>query len=56
MCAREEQSRTDLIKWRDEIHRNIPSLKEKLEKTVGEISGNDVQVQYSQVFATPQGG
>lgn len=56
MCAREEQSRTDLIKWRDEIHRNIPSLKEKLEKTVEEISGNDVQVQYSQVFATPQGG
>lgn len=56
MCAREEQSCSDIIKWRDELQKNIPSLREKLQKTVGEISGNDVQVQYSQVFTPSQGG
>jgi hypothetical protein len=56
MCVREEQSRIDIIRWRDELHQKTPLLKERLIKTVGGISGNDVQVQYSQVFATPQGG
>ncbi|MCX6682246.1 MAG: hypothetical protein NTY71_04595 [Methanoregula sp.] len=56
MCAREEQSCSDIIKWHDELQKNIPSLREKLQKMVGEISGNDVQVQYSQVFTPSQGG
>jgi hypothetical protein len=56
ILEKELQSRADLIKWRNELHQSIPGLQQVLEKVMGEISGSDVQIQYSPVPAPSPGG
>jgi len=56
ILKKEIQSRADLIKWRNELHNSIPGLQKILEKLIGEISGSDVQIQYSPVPAPSPGG
>jgi hypothetical protein len=56
ILEKEIQSRDDLIKWRDDLHKIIPGLQQNLEKLMGEISGSDVQIQYSLMPAPSPGG
>jgi predicted nucleic acid-binding Zn-ribbon protein len=44
--AKEEQSCHELLHWRDELAKKIPALREQLTKTVGGISGSDVQIHF----------
>ena len=37
----------ELINWRNDLHKSIPSLQQKLEKTMGDLSGSDVQASLS---------
>jgi hypothetical protein len=54
MLAKEEQGRSDLIRWQGELRDHIPVLQEQLKKILGEISGNDVQIQYPGIFSSAQ--
>ena len=54
LLLKEQQSQIELNEWCNELKQNIPSLKQKLEKTFGEISGNDVQIQYPDYFTPSQ--
>lgn len=56
ILKKEIQSSADLIKWRDELQKSIPGLQKILQKVMGEISGSDVQIQYSPVPAPSPGG
>jgi hypothetical protein len=54
ILEKEHQSLKDLITWRKDLQQSITSLQEKLKKTLGEISGNDVQILYSDFFSPLQ--
>jgi hypothetical protein len=54
ILEKEHQSLKDLITWRKDLQQSITSLQEKLKKTLGEISGNDVQILYSDFFSRLQ--
>jgi hypothetical protein len=51
ILEKEVQSCTDLNTWRDDLRQNIPKLQQKLEKSMCEVSGGDVQLQYPHIFA-----
>jgi hypothetical protein len=49
ILKKEIQSRADLITWRVDLNQRIPGLQQRLKKVMGDISGNDVQIQYSPI-------
>lgn len=52
ILEKEIQSRVELIHWRTDIQKSIPSLHQNLEKTLRDLSGSDVQLQYPLIIAS----
>jgi hypothetical protein len=49
---KELRSKIELITWRNDLQKSIPSLQQKLEKTMGDLSGSDVQLHYPLTFTS----
>ncbi len=52
ILKKELGSKVELIKWRNDLQKSIPSLQQKLEKTIGDLSGSDVQLHYPPTFTS----
>ena len=52
ILKKELRSRMELINWRNDLQKSIPSLQQKLEKTMGDLSGSDVQLHYPLNFTS----
>lgn len=46
------QSKGELVSWRNDLQKSIPSLHQSLEKTLRDLSGSDVQLQYPLIVAS----
>jgi len=52
ILKKEMRSKIELITWRNDLQKSIPSLQQKLEKTMGDLSGSDVQLHYPLTFTS----
>jgi len=52
ILKKELHSKTELINWRNDLQKSIPSLQQKLEKIMGDLSGSDVQLHYPLTFTS----
>ncbi|WAC04360.1 MAG: hypothetical protein OS112_07775 [Methanoregula sp.] len=52
VLKKEIQSRVELANWRNDLEKSIPSLQQSLEKTLRDLSGSDVQLQYPMTIAS----
>jgi hypothetical protein len=52
ILEKELRSKIELINWRNDLQKSIPSLQQKLEKTMGDLSGSDVQLHYPLTFTS----
>ena len=49
---KELRSKIELITWRNDLQKSVPSLQQKLKKTLGDLSGSDVQLHYPLTFTS----
>ena len=52
ILKKEIHSKTELMNWRNDLKKSIPSLQQRLEKILGDLSGSDVQLHYPPTFTT----